>query len=574
MKRASAFAKLMPGLLLIAVCGANVTEVWAQDSGAVLKRMPKDLAVTVVVTNLEQFDKTLETIVKKIEPDASYDSMVAEIKAELGLAGCVDFSKPIGIGLMQVPPTSDLPLLWATAPEFANRVKEEGTAKEEDGLWSVNLNPDTIIYVKVSGDDIVISDDKATLLKALEITESMADVLQARLALLRDQDVFMHVNMQPMRSMVLAQLSEMAPMLNMMAMMVGAQGGDPMMIASMLNTGLEASQRFIEQLAYVELTAKVDSELIAATLSTGFTDGPIKTYLSKQKPAEAPFFMGVPDQPYLLAYAADLPGSGSPLADYFFERIAAAAAQPNPMAPPGSAPSAEALKESLALGKELANKVRGWDGIMSMGMSGMTMMGNYLTDDPGAVLELTKRSMLSTNAMMQQFSPGVSYESAGSKQVGGTTVDLFSLKIDTTNPAAARAGALYGADSRYGLGRVGDTVRFFMGKESGLEAAFAAKIAQPLGAGTHVKRALEGLPRKRNMVVLIDLNGIMPMMMAAMMGGAPTGSPPAAGPPLALSVSLAGEPATLTVHVPVAALEQMSKAMSGPAPMTPGTTIP
>ena len=565
MKRASAFAKLMPVLLLVTTGWLNVTDVWAQEAGTVLSKMPKDLAVAAVVTNLEQLDKTVEAIAKKIDPDASYDSMVAELKSELGLADCVDFSKPIGMGLLQVPPTSDLPLLWATAPEFTKRVKEEGTAKEEDGLWSVNIGPDTVIYVKVSGDDIIVSDDKATLLKVVDVKESMADMLQARLALLRDQDFFMHVNMQPLRSMVLAQMSEAGAMLPMIAMMAGAQGGDPMMMASILGTMFEGAQKFIEQLAYVELTAKVDTELIAATLSTGFADGPIKTYLSNQKPAEVPFLMDVPEQPYLLAYAADLPGSGSPLGEYFFDKIAAAAAQPNPMAPQGGAPSTEALKESLALGKELVNKVRGWNGIMSIGMGGMTMTGNYLTDDPAGVLELTKRSMLSTNALMQQFSPGVSYESAGSKQVAGTNVDLFSVKIDTTNPAAAQAATMYGPDNRYALGRVGDTVRYYLGSESGLDAAFAAKIAQPLAAGTHVKHALEGLPRQRNMVMLIDLNGIMPLMMG-MMGAPPSGSPPAAGPPLAVSLSLAGEPASLTVHVPVAAIEQMSKSMSGSAP--------
>lgn len=576
MKRTNVFAGLMP-VLLLAICGGNVTEAWAQEAGAVLTKMPKDLAVAAVVTNLEQLDKAFEAIVKKIEPGSSYDSIVEGLKSELGLADCVDFSKPIGFGLAQVPPTSDLPLLWATAPGFASRVKEEGTAKEEDGLWRVEIDPGTVIYVKVSGDDIVVSDDKAALLKALDVKESMADVLQSRLALLRDQDVFMHVNMQPMRSMVLAQMSEMGAMLPMIAMMAGAQSGNPMMMASMLNTGLEAAQKFVEQLAYIELTAKVDTELIAATLSTGFVDGPIKTYLSQQKPAEAPFFMGIPEQPYFMAFAAELPGNESPLVNYFVDKFGAAAAQPGMMSPSpaeGGPPPGEALKESLALAKELYGKLRGGSGVMSIGAGGMTMVGDYLTDDPAAVLELTKKSLAPTNALMQQFSQGVSYEPAGSKQVGGTTVDLFSMKVDTTNPAAAQAAAMYGPNMRFGLGQVGSVVRYYMGDESAFDTAFAAKIATPFGAGTHVKRALETLPRKRNMVMLVDLNGIMPLMMAAMMGGMPDGSAPPPGPPVALSVSLAGEPASLTLHVPVAAIEQMSKSMSAGAPMTPATTTP
>ena len=64
---------------------------------------------------------------------------------------------------------------------------------------------------------------------------------------------------------------------------------------------------------------------------------------------------------------------------------------------------------------------------------------------------------------------------------------------------------------------------------------------------------------------IIDPVGLLPMIGPMM--GMPKTEPMPPGPPVAISVSLSGEPARVDINVPFKAIERMVKAFSPQQPM-------
>ena len=74
-----------------------------------------------------------------------------------------------------------------------------------------------------------------------------------------------------------------------------------------------------------------------------------------------------------------------------------------------------------------------------------------------------------------------------------------------------------------------------------------------------MKVALAKLPKKYNVITLIDPAGILPLVGPLM--GMPKMDPIPPGPPVALSISFAGEPARIDIHVPLRAIERVIQAV-------------
>jgi len=88
----------------VAVCLLIVMPLRAARAGAadvegVLRLMPADSPISVVVVDFEKLDKTLAAVVKSIKSDAESPQMLADIKRDLGIADWIDFSKPVGMAL-------------------------------------------------------------------------------------------------------------------------------------------------------------------------------------------------------------------------------------------------------------------------------------------------------------------------------------------------------------------------------------------------------------------------------------------------------------------------------------------
>jgi hypothetical protein len=173
--------------------------------------------------------------------------------------------------------------------------------------------------------------------------------------------------------------------------------------------------------------------------------------------------------------------------------------------------------------------------------------------------------MTAANPLMMQFGAGAQYESLGARQIGTFSVEEFTMKLDTTNPAAAVMAGMYGQNSRFALGVAGDRVRFCLGSEAYVDGFFTRKVDKPFSSGRYVADALAALPARRNAVVLVDLAGILPMVGPMM--GMPKMEPIAPGPPVAISASLSGEPARVDIHVPVRAVERFMQAFAPDEPM-------
>lgn len=139
------------------------------------------------------------------------------------------------------------------------------------------------------------------------------------------------------------------------------------------------------------------------------------------------------------------------------------------------------------------------------------------------------------------------------------------MKFDTSNPQLAAGAMMFGPNAKIALGRVGDRIRFCMGNTGNLERIFAATTSQPLASNEDVAKTLKALPKKRNFVLLLDPAGAIPLFGPMM--GMPTTANIPPGPPIGISVSLAGDPASLNIHVPISAIERVIKAIPKDGPM-------
>jgi len=369
----------------------------------------------------------------------------------------------------------------------------------------------------------------------------------------------------------------MAPMLGMM---LGQQGGaDPMAITSAVTGLFDGIKKFVEQVNYIDLSIGVTETAGNLTIATGYKDGEIKSYLAKQRPASAAPMTEIEDQPYFAAMGCHFPGGESPFMDYVFEKMMAASQSPAAGAPgaPGATPPGganapaataglnDAAKEALQLSRDLYRKVEGWNSVVAMTSSGMKVSGDYLGSDTQGILDLSKKTMAKVNPLTKSFNGGASYESLGSKKIGDVSVDQYAVKFDTTNPAAAQAAQMMGENTRFSVGVARGRVRYCMGSDEDAGRVFSGKVEKPLASNKVVTEALATLPAKRNAVLLIDPVGLLPLI--GPMLGMPKVEPMPPGPPLAISVSVSGEPARVDINIPFKAIERVVRALSPPQPM-------
>jgi len=550
----------------------------AADVEAVLRLMPADSTVSIVVVDFEKLDKTLAAVVKSIKPDAPAPEILADVKRELGIADWIDFTKPVGMGLPTLEGNQSI--LWAVVPGFAEKVKTVATAKEEDGVWHMTFEGKKDVYAKAKGGYVIASQSKEGLALATKEGMTLADELKTRMDLLTNRDALIHLNFDPIRSTALGTLAQSAQMAPMFGMMLGQKaGGDPMAITGLFTGIFDGLKNFAEQVTYLDITVGLTETAGNLTLATGYKDGAIKSYLAKQKPASVAPLAEIEDQPYFLAMGCHFPGGESQFTDYLFEKMTAAAAPPPGAAAapgatggspasadnPASAPPAGAAKDAVQYSRDLYRKVEGWNSLIAMSPDGMKESGDYLGGDTQGILELAKKRKTQADPFTKSFSGGASYESLGNKKIGDASVEQFAVKFDTTNPAAAHAAQIMGESSRFSLGAVGGRVRYCMGSDQYAQRVFSAKVEKSLAANKAVAEAIAALPAKRNAVLLIDPVGILPMI--GPMLGMPKVEPMPPGPPVAVSVSLSGEPARVDLHIPFKEIERMVTAFSPQQPM-------
>lgn len=574
--RVFTFASVL--FLAISITGVPV-RAGDGDVEAIMKTMPADFPICAVVVNFEKFDKNIIAFGKAVSPQSEGGGLLADLKHQLGVAEWIDFSKPVG--MVQSRLQGGEPILWASIPKFADKAKALPNAKEEEGVWSLPFEGKEELYAVVKGDIVITGSDKTALMSVVKKEgKTFADELKSRMDLLANRDAIVHLNFEPVRPMALGGIAQAAQMAPMFAMMAAQQGGaDPTAMAAAITSLIEGVKSFLEQAAYVDFAIGISGSAIDATFAAGFSDGAIKSYLAKNKPASAALLAGFEEQPFTLAMGWHVPGTESPFFDYVFDKMVAAvpapAAKPagEGAAPGSGAPAVEksasaendAIKEATQISRDLYRKIEGQNLLMTMSSKGLTSKGYYLGEDTKAILDLAKKTMTKVNPLAKSLSSGVSYEAGESKKLGGVTVDQFVVKLDPNSPASEQAAKMFGDNLSILMGVGGGHVAFHMGTAADAQKFFEGKVEKPLTSGQFVAESLKALPQKRNVIFLLDPAGVLPAL--APMLGMPAMQEAPPGPPIGVSVLLSGDYARADVHVPARAIERVIQATSPQPPM-------
>lgn len=554
---------IVPAALALA---ATVSRADSDPMDQLLHAMPAELSAAIVVPDFSSFDAKVQILRKRFAPADASPGLIADIKEEVPFANWIDFGKPVGIGLSSFDSASE-GLMWVCIPGFAAKAKAEEGVTLEDGIWQFpSKTKDEIVFARAIGDYVITSTSKTLLAVSDTDGESLAQALKARMDLFSGNDVLIHVNGVPLRERILGNLAQIGQMAPMIAMMAAQQAGiDSGTMTGIITSVMSIVKSFVEQFDYLDVGIALGDSAGELALSVGFADGPIQTYLSRQKPATAGLLMDIQDQPFFFAVGYHVPGSESPFFDAVHERMINAIPESPAQSGAGAAVSAAKIKESLNLSRDLFRKVEGQNMLVAMSPTGMRVLGDYITADAPGLAELLNRMLESSNSMMQAMNNGVKYEASDPEKIGDVQVQKFMMRIDTTNPAGAQAAALYGPNPCLAFGPTGDRVRFCIGGQELVQQFFAGKVDKPLAAGRYVKDTLAALPKRHNAVILIDPASFMPMMKM-MMGGAKAEIIPP-GPTVGISLLLAGNPARLHVHVPFRAIERVIQASGADEPM-------
>ncbi len=534
----------------------------ADDAAGVFKLIPAESLYGACFVNLEKFDKSVTSFVKRIDPDGTDGGILADLKSQVPVAEWIDFSKPVG---MAVNGIGEEPILWARIADFDKKIKEMKNATEEGGIWHVEKGDDAEYFLKQSGDYVVIAGSKAQVEAATKSGKNMAELIGSRMPSYDGKEVVMHVNFEPMRAIALGQLAQGAQMVPMLAMMAGPQMGvsDPTALTGVFTALLDGVKSFVEQIDYLEVAASLDEKNADIALVTGYKEGAIRSYLNAQKPASIAPFDQIEEQPFVVAASYHFPAGGGSIGDYLLGKMQAA--MPAPAAGDAAAGANDEAAKAIKLARELYSKIDGQNMVMNMSVNGMQVSGDYIGKDAAGILNLQKEVLTKPNALQSMFDGGVKYEAGPAKKVESTELHTFTLKFDPASPAAASAAKMYPKDAVQAYGIVGDRVRFALGSEKDLEKAFASKITKPLSSSPRISEALASMPSSRNAILLVDLAGLTPII-AAMSGNMPEATAAQPGPPIAISVSMSGGPARADIRVPLKAIERMVQQFSPKQP--------
>jgi hypothetical protein len=548
---------------------APATPATADELTQLLEQMPADLAIAGVITDVEELDRNVVGMLKRLDPESEHEALLGDVRAELSFAAAVDFGKPLALAFPAFGPNMETPVLWLYAPEFAGRAAGfENVKKTEKGDWEVMVAGEQML-ARAKGPYLVLAGNATDLDKATSGTTSMAGALGSRVDELRKRDVYVRFSLESVRSMILMQLSQAGAMLPMMLMSAPQQGMDPMFMTGIATTALDGTQKFVEQVDYIELLGEIDAQHIGVSLVTAYKDGSIKKYLAGQKPPRMAMFNGVEAGSYLMAASFDIARPDSPWLDYLGEQMSKAMAQTPAMpgAPQGDAKKGDATKESIKTSLDMLRILDGTSLAVGFQDGTLAMSGHYMTSDPSRLITLLDKSYTDGNAMMQAMSAGVSYESLGTERIGVTDAHVYTMKFDASNPQMGMAAMMYGSEPRFAFGQTGQSIRFGLGSKPTLEKVFAqSTISNPLGETKQVKEVLSKLPPHQHAILLVDPMGLLPMM-TAMMGNPTPPKANAAGDPLALSASMHDGQFDLNLYIPIKSLEQFVKLMSAAEPM-------
>ncbi len=572
--------KKQPIVRIVAVCpvlfsAMTLVRAGVDDVADLMKLIPADMPVSIVAVDVEKFDKSLIAALNRLHLSCTDRGLAQMIRALPTVGSWFDLSKPIGMAATDFGAGAPT-VVWARVPDFANRVKSITDAKDEQGVWFIpggsspaaendekaTAQAPGMLFLQAIGDYVIASPSRELLALAVRKGRTLEHEFGPRMNLLKGRDLLVHVNFDPIRERVLASIAQAAQMAPMLAFMAAGQGGgDPQSTTAMFAVLIGAAREFVEQVAYIDVVAGVFDSSADITFVTGYKEGPIKRYLAAQKPAGVSFFEELEDRSFILAFGAHLPGDHASFLDWMNDKMHSAlvsAPTGGKAGSTGNQVETQKVKSAARVMEDLLRKVEGEEVVVAATPAGLDVVGHYIGGDPEGILRLVKESLSpQQNATAQPN--GVVYEPRATRIIAGKKVDQYRIKVDPGTPGAALLCGTDGAGLMLAFGIYPERVRFCLGDDAAIERAFVGKPAAPLSLSTLVVEALSHLPTKRNAVVLIDPAAALPMI--GPMFGMPKAEAIPPGPPVAISISLSGEPARADIHIPFQAIERVMRAV-------------
>lgn len=545
---------------------AGQSRAGLKGADALLRHVPNDRKIVLVVDNAEQLDKTLMAWTKRIVPGgAPPGGPFGELKDHYPIAAWLDLTKPIAIDFSDME--DDAPVIWGTADGFAGKAAAHEGATEENGIWHFPLDLGDQMFAKeLSGGVVVMSTKKAFVEKAKVKGKSLADLSRERRAAMADANIALILGVDALRPEIKSGLAMVRGFMPMAMLQIG-KGMDPqssMDFANMLNAMFDGANQMVDQFDYLDVSAKLTNTDANLAALAGFMDGPIRQYLTTVKPARKPLLSRFDAQPYVMAGDFDLPGGMLAMAHYFKKRMDMGGAT----AGEGDKKEAEEAAGGDQAGMftkvlDLYAIMNGGGFVMKLQKTNLSFIADYDTTNASRFVALMDDMVELSNKIYKTSDMAMKYEPLGQSSVNGIEVRHFGLKVsgESKDEMAQIMAQVYGENVRMSLGATSpNTVRFCLGPPSLADKVFKKSVTKPLNQERYAKAALGNLPAKRNGVVLLDFAAMAPMM-SAITGGPPAGALPP-GPPIATSLDMSGGDLRLDVHIPVRAIERIVQAFS------------
>ena len=559
------FRHWRPGFAIALLSGFVCPVAFGQDAGTtrVLESIPAKFPLAIVFVDAAKLDASVAAFSKRTGTRFADEGLLADLKRQLPVLEWMDLSHPVGLAYASLD-AGTRPIVYARVPDFRAKIKTLKDATQEDGVWRLTFDDLGVYYARVV-DDYVIASAFNENVTPVAGEKSLADAMKHRADVWRGRDVVVHVNFEPLRAMVTAQVDKVAVMAPMMAMLAAQQGGDPASVIKTLTATFDAAKRFVAQLDQLDLALAVSENAVSVVLHGSFQEGSISKYLADVKPSDRAPFAGLREQPYVLAMDYGFPGDDSPFFDFLFDKLGAAP-PPDPSAQAqGDQADAEARARAERVARDLYKSVRGANMLLAVSPNGIRLAGNYFGSDPKAILELATQALTNPNAALVRMKAGMTFDSLGTRTVGRASINEFAVIPDTSNAVGATFVKLMGERPRFALGLTDVGVGVCMGSDAYVTQHFAGGKDKPLRAARHVAKALAALPPKRNITLLLD-----PAAMLTLSGplfGTPDMDPISPGPPVAISVSLSAKPVRLDIHIPARAIARYHEMLSPADPL-------
>lgn len=538
----------------------------ADEMGDLLKLVPGDFAVTIVVPNLEALGEKAGAFAKSVDPASEFS--IKESLENLGpMMNHIDFSKPMvaaqeaGAGGGGGNPM----VAWVYVEGAEEKLKGMDGAAENAGIWTVPGAVSGPMFARIEGKYVVVASSPELLPKTPESATSAAPALESHKALLKSDSALVHVNFEPLRPLVQAQLMQVKQMAPMLGMMMAGDPTNPM--AGMAEVAGPAAttlvgliEEFVKQTDSLDISIGVSESAIDTALFAKFNEGGVQSFLSQSKAPTDPPLSTPGLENFTFAWGARFNGVDSPMATFgqmFLDAVKNAPPMPAQGGGQGGAAAGggkDKIVAALGAMVEAAKKSSGTDSTTAIVGGKQVGVSTFVGGDAKDLVALQATSIEAGANLMGS----ASYEKKGASKRGGADVVEFA-RMPSDDPTAAMM------PERFAVGVIGSNAATVQGDEAFVESVFANKGLVPTRSTARAKAVVDKIGKGANGILLLDLAGVAQMVGA--MFGTPGGAEIPPGPPVGAALNLTNNPARIDIHLPAKAISRVMQMQGGDAPM-------